>query len=244
MRDDDDTATAVETPRAGGERVARRQVGAGQRARWCGTPFDARSGAPPRRRSSSIPPRWCCANRRSTTCSSSSPVAPRSTATTKKEATNDGSHHRRAGRGGARQPRSRGRRCAHDDVAQHPEHQAQPAAAGVRHHPAGHLRADVPLRVRRRHPGQPAAGSDVRELPDAGDLRADDRVRLAHHRRRPRRRPQQGPHRPLPLAADGPFRGAGRAHARRPAAQLLRGDPDVHRRVHRGLDASAPTCGA
>ena len=64
-------------------------------------------------------------------------------------------HHRRA----RRRPRvNRGHAVGdahHDGVAQPPQHQAQPAAAGVRHHPAGHLRADVPLRVRRRDPGQP-----------------------------------------------------------------------------------------
>ena len=51
---------------------------------------------------------------------------------------------------------------------------------------------------------------------------------------------QQGPHRPVPLAADGALGGARRPHARRPRAQLLRGDPDVRRRLHRRLDASAP----
>ena len=44
---------------------------------------------------------------------------------------------------------------AHDRVAQPAEHPAQPAAAGVRHDPAGDLRADVPLRVRRRDPAAP-----------------------------------------------------------------------------------------
>ena len=42
------------------------------------------------------------------------------------------------------------------------------------------------------------------------------------HRRRPRRGPAEGPHRPVPLAADGALGGAARPHARRPRPQRLR----------------------
>ena len=42
-----------------------------------------------------------------------------------------------------------------------------------------------------------------------------DRLRRLRHRAGPRRGPQEGPDRPLPLAADVALRGAGRAHARR-----------------------------
>ena len=83
------------------------------------------------------------------------------------------------------------------------------------HDPAGHLRADVPLRVRRR---DQRARHRLRRLPDARHLRADRRVRRDADRHRPGRGPAQGPDRAVPLAADGPLRGAGRPHDRRPRA--------------------------
>ena len=114
-----------------------------------------------------------------------------------------------------------GGRRAHDHVAQPAEHPPQPAAARVRDDPADHLRADVPLRVRRRDHRAGRHRHYVDYLMP-GHLRADGRVRRAHHRRRPRRGPAEGPHRPLPLAADGALRGARRPHARRPRPQRLR----------------------
>ena len=52
-----------------------------------------------------------------------------------------------------------------------------------------------------------------------------------HHRGQPRRRPAEGPDRPVPVAADGAFGGAGRADGRRPVPQ---------RAVHRGHGGHRP----
>ena len=86
----------------------------------------------------------------------------------------------------ARGPPPSGRRCAHDGVAEPAQHPPQPPAARVRHDPAGHLRADVPLRVRRGDRGHVGrASGSVRRLPHARDLRAD-------RRRSARSRPASG----------------------------------------------------
>ena len=53
----------------------------------------------------------------------------------------------------------------------------------------------------------------LHRLPDPGDDRAADRVRRVRDRARPRRGHDQGPDRPLPLAADGARLGARRPHA-------------------------------
>ena len=60
------------------------------------------------------------------------------------------------------------------------------------------------------------------------------------HRHRAGRRPAQGPHRAVPVAADGALRGAGRPHARRPRAQRLRRAPDAGRRLRSSASASTP----
>ena len=136
---------------------------------------------------------------------------------------------------------ARRRRRAHDRVAQPAEHPAQPAAARVRHDPAGHLRPDVPLRVRRRDPGQPPGGSAyinylmpgifvqtiVFGALTTGVGLADDLHKGLIDR-----------FRSLPMARSAVL--VGRT-ARRPRAQLLRGDPDVRRRLHRRLAHRAPT---
>ena len=54
-------------------------------------------------------------------------------------------------------------------------------------------------------------GYDVRGLPDPRDHRPEHRLRRLRHGARAQRGPPQGPHRPLPLAADGALGGAGRA---------------------------------
>ena len=105
----------------------------------------------------------------------------------------------------------------------HPDrHQAQPA----RHHPhprgavlldraADHVRAAVPLRLRRRH--QRPRGQ-LRELPDARDLRADGGLRRGADQHRPGRGPAEGPHRAVPGPAHGPLGRARRPHHGRPGA--------------------------
>ncbi|CAA9216858.1 MAG: Efflux ABC transporter, permease protein, partial [uncultured Blastococcus sp.] len=106
---------------------------------------------------------------------------------------------------------------------------------------ADHVRAAVPLRLRQRHPG--ARRPQLRGVPAAGHLRPDGRLREHHHRRQPGGGPAEGAHRPLPVAADGAFGGAGRAHCRRPDAQRPHdrrhddhraagglADPHLHRR--------------
>ena len=63
-------------------------------------------------------------------------------------------------------------------------------------------------------------GYDVRGLPDPGDHRPEHRLRRLRHGARAQRGPPQGPHRPLPLAADGAPGGAGRPHAVRRRDEL------------------------
>ena len=57
----------------------------------------------------------------------------------------------------------------------------------------------------------------------------------AHDGRRARRRPAEGAHRAVPLAADGALGGARRPHARRPRAQRVRRPADVGDGIHRRL---------
>ena len=75
----------------------------------------------------------------------------------------------------------------------------------------------------------------LRRLPDAGDLRADGRLRRPEHRRRAGRGSRQGPRRAVPVAADGPLGGARRAHLGRRRPQRLRRAADDRRRVPRRL---------
>src|SRR6266516_3285270 len=99
-------------------------------------------------------------------------------------------------------------------------------------HPAGHVRVAVRLRVRRR--GQPlaAARGRLRRLPAARALRPVGHL----PRRADGGRPVPGPGtrggRPLPVHADGPLRGAGRAHRGRPGPQHPHHLPDDRRRLH------------
>ena len=123
----------------------------------------------------------------------------------------------RAGRGGAAPS---ARRWRHEAPRQrHPGHrraQPDPAAAAARpadrlHDPAGHVRAAVRLRVRR---GDRHAGLRLHRLPDPGDHRPEHRLRRVRDGARALRGPQQGPDRPLPLAADLARLGAGGPDAR------------------------------
>ena len=154
-------------------------------------PRHARGGAHARPGAPRSPSGSSSASRASTTCSSSSPAtAPKSgdgrtprrrrrarcgmTAITRLRST-----HRRAHRlpGGPRIGSRRGQALARRRrrrLAQPALDAAHARGAGVQQHPADHLRAHVPLRVRRRDHG---ARRVVRELPDAGHLHPDRRVR-------------------------------------------------------------------
>jgi ABC-2 type transporter len=57
-----------------------------------------------------------------------------------------------------------------------------PPAAGLRHHPAGHVRPAVPLRLRRR---RPRSRDQLRRVPDPRRHRTNGRVRRHLHRGRP-----------------------------------------------------------
>ena len=70
-----------------------------------------------------------------------------------------------------------GQRHAHDHPAQPAGLDARARLHRVHRDPAGDVRAAVPLRVRRRDPGDHTWR--LRQLPDAGDHRADRGVRLA-----------------------------------------------------------------
>ena len=81
--------------------------------------------------------------------------------------------------------------------------------------------------------------TDYKQYLMPGHLRPDRAVRLRVHRRRRRRGPEQGHHRPAALAADVPVGGAHRAHDVRRRAQRLH----VHRDVRRGLRRRLPDRG-
>ena len=70
---------------------------------------------------------------------------------------------------------------------------ARPAAARLLDDPAGDLRADVPVRVRRRDGGAGPRASTTR-LPDGGHLRADRGVGAMRGRDRPRDRHEERSH--------------------------------------------------
>src|SRR5947208_2827677 len=71
-------------------------------------------------------------------------------------------------------------------------------AARLLHHPAGDLRADVPLRFRRRD--QDPGWRSLRRLPDARHLRADRGLRSDGRRNRPGDRPQDRVAGALPIS--------------------------------------------
>ena len=103
------------------------------------------------------------------------------------------------------------------------------AAAGLLHHPAGGVRADVPLRVRGRR--VPIPDRPLRRLPDAWDLRPDRRVRGYRHRGRAGHRHAIGAAGTLPVPADGPLSGPCRPDAGGPGPQRVRRGPHDHRRI-------------
>ena len=79
-------------------------------------------------------------------------------------------------------------------------------------------------------------GLRLRRLPDPGDHRPVDRLRRLRHRARPRRRPEEGADRPLPLAADVALRRcspAGRSPTSR--TNMLSHRDHVRRRAARRL---------
>ena len=134
--------------------------------------------------------------------------------------------------------RTRRRESARDGHAG--DRRAQPRAAAARsraaarvHRPADHVRAAVPLRVRRRDQD---ARLQLRRLPDPRDHRPEHRLRRIRHRARSQRGSAQGADRPLPLAADGARRGARGQDARGHGDQRAVGhDPGHHRTDHRVL---------
>ena len=138
-----------------------------------------------------------------------------------------------------RRPR-RGRR-PHDDVAQPAHLRAGARDPRVLDDPAGDVRAAVPLRVRQLdHAVRPV--DPLRRLPDGRHHRADRAVRIGRHRHRPRRGPEQGAHRAVPVAADGALRGAGRADDGRGGAQRRRPRPHHRRRAWPSASASTAAC--
>ena len=137
-------------------------------------------------------------------------------------------------------PRTAGSGRPHEPPRhRHADHRrAQPDPAAPRagtadrlHRAADHVRAAVPLCVRRR---DPHARLQLRRLPAPRDHRAEHRLRRLRHGARSQRGYAQGTDRPLSLAADVAGCGARRAHALRRRHQLaLAGDPADHRRDHR-----------
>src|SRR5438067_3601763 len=119
--------------------------------------------------------------------------------------------------------------------AQRAAYIASSRADRLRRHPAGHVRAPLPLCLRGRHPGPWRA---VRQLPHARDLRPDRRLRRRHHRHRPRRRHAPGPDRSLSVAADVVVCGRERAHRGRPGAQWVHGCHHADRRLSRWIPAA------
>ena len=98
-------------------------------------------------------------------------------------------------------------------------------------HVADHVRAAVRLRVRQL---DRRARRELPRVPDRRHLRPDRGVRRHVHRRRPGRGHPEGHHRPVPVAADGPLGGAGRADGqRRPLQRPLARDHGAHRPARR-----------
>src|SRR5438874_26368 len=87
------------------------------------------------------------------------------------------------GRSGSKDPLRSGARHLRHHAKEPDRLSPRPTAARVLHDPAGDLRADVPVRLRR---GDHAARSplSVRRLPDAGDLHANGCVPRDRHRDR------------------------------------------------------------
>ena len=125
-----------------------------------------------------------------------------------------------------------------DDGAQPHHHASCAAGARVLARPTDHLRADVPLRLRWRDQDP---GRELRRLPDAGHLRADDGVRRDQHRRRPGRGQEQGPARASPLAADVALGRPRRTGAGRLRPQRRDRDRDAPDRVRRSASARTRT---
>ena len=105
--------------------------------------------------------------------------------------------------------------------AQPAGHHPDPRGAVLLHDPADHVRAAVPLRLRRghRHPRRTA----LRRLPDARHLRADGGVRRREHEHRAGRGPAEGAHRAVPGPAHVPGGGPDRSHHGGRGPQRLRG---------------------
>ena len=135
-------------------------------------------------------------------------------------------------RGGGRVTLRYALRHAGARVAKPAAHPARARPAALVHGAADHVRAAVRLRLRRR---DQHARLQLRRLPDAGDHRPDDVVRRLRHRARPRRRPQEGADRPLPIAADGALRGARGTHAGRRGHEHRLARRDGGRRADRRL---------
>ena len=162
-----------------------------------------------------------CGGRRSTTCSSPSPATP-----PRKRATSSARRwrHERA--------RDDDRGLA-DPRSPQPDADPAPARPADRlHGPAGHVRAAVRVRLRRRDPD---ARVRLRRLPDARHHRAVDRVRRVRDRPRTVRGRLEGPDRPLPLAADVARRRARGADVVGRAAQLPVAGRAAGRRLPRRL---------
>ena len=128
--------------------------------------------------------------------------------------------------------RSRPREAIRHRHADHRRTQPDPPAARARtadrvHAAADHVRAALPLRVRRR---DPHARLQLRRLPAAGDHRAEHRLRRLRHGARAQRGHAEGTDRSLPLAAHVARRRARRTHAlRRCHEHAVDHDPAGHR---------------
>ena len=115
-------------------------------------------------------------------------------------------------------------------------HQAQPAAqrptapvAHLRHGAAGDVPAALQLRVRRRHrriAARSTASNMYLSWLVPGLLIQVAAFGAGPDRHGTHRGPQQGRHRAIPVAPDGPLGGAGRANALRPGPQRLRHHAD------------------
>ena len=101
--------------------------------------------------------------------------------------------------------------------------------ARLRARAADHVRAAVPLHLCEPASARVLARRRLRAVPDARHLRAERDLRVHDDRDRHRRRPQEGHHRPVPVAADGPVGRPRRADHGRP-----REEPDPRAPRDRG----------
>ena len=141
--------------------------------------------------------------------------------------------HRPPGRSVGQPARLGRRRHPHHHQAQPDRLHPHPRVPVLLHRAADHVRAAVPLRLRRGHP-RPAAGQ-LRRLPDGRDLRPERRPSAPSAPPSVWPRTYRRAHRALPGPAHGPLGRPRRTHHGRSGPQHLRGPASSPAWARRGI---------